>query len=300
MQYFTNTNYFIINNCIKRIYPTLNPYNIITLCNSFNTIYIPLDINKTNSIQINSNHLYRSFKKFIHNNNKSLNLHKDLIKVILDTLLPNNTINSHISTTGVFINKITLPNTIQYVSLSKKKCNNIKIIWPFLNIIQELNKIINKITDQSGIVTTTITLIILVEETVNDIQTNKPINIDPTYTEIIFENNVSVNNVTIPVIEPTICVCYKTQIPFTAQIFLFKTNNLLNEAIGDFTVAIIILTDFTGLATFYLLIIDNDTNNLLTQIGQSSFKMTFYRNCDNNSWSIDYDVPYTGITLNYI
>ena len=182
-----------------------------------------------------------------------------------------------------------------FVKLPKNTNKKVKMVWPLINIINELNAV----TDKNGIITATVLLTVLSSDIVCDINTFCPLEVVDVVPLLQFTNgkpHIIINNITAELNDNI----YKNNVLITAQIFLFRTDNILRVLKGSFTIAIVLLTDFTGTTTFFYKIIDNCDNTLLLQANDDRIEMTFMKNNSTTNWFINYKQPIFSISLNLL
>jgi hypothetical protein len=199
---------------------------------------------------------------------------------------------------GSYTPIINYGNKSYFVRLPQKFSKNVNINWPLLSIVKDLNKINTNIP---SIVTASMSLVILANnKIIIDAATGQPVlvqNIVPEIQLVPDTPGIALQNVVVN----TGSAATNTYLQFTAQFFLFRTDTILNTFTnGNYTFAIVLLTDYNGLVSRYAVIINNTTGYLVSQSGESAVELTFGMDNKTCNWVAIYDTPNDEIDLNLL
>ncbi|AYV81586.1 MAG: hypothetical protein Harvfovirus43_8 [Harvfovirus sp.] len=195
-----------------------------------------------------------------------------------------------------------------YVNLpSQTTSSEIEITWPILKVVQDLARTMNG----TSFITVTMALVVLSNNPILDSNTACPIKVNNIFSAVTQNPTTGVPNGL-----NNICLALDDiknkfgliAVPFISQFFVFKTPTILGFLQGNFTIAVVFLTDFTGLTFPYITIFDNCSGNILFQLGNPSIPFTFIPKCKqkskyiknnkDNFWVLQHETQLLTVNLN--
>ncbi|AYV83864.1 MAG: hypothetical protein Hyperionvirus13_6 [Hyperionvirus sp.] len=197
-----------------------------------------------------------------------------------------------------------------YIKLPSLGTSKIEVIWPILKVVKDLARTLNTIS----LITVTMALVTLSNNTILDANTACPIQVNNIFSEVTQNCTTGLpnglNNVCLA-LEDIKEKFGQNAVPFISQFFVFRTDHILNLPIsGNFIIAVVFLTDFTGLTFPYIAIFDNCSGNMLFQLGNPTIPFSFIPKCKakiekskyskntEGIWVLQHESPIITVNLN--
>lgn len=189
-----------------------------------------------------------------------------------------------------------------YVAVDHKPCGKIDVVWSVLELVQALGSTINGF----GIATVVATLLTVPDRRIVDANTARVVQATD-YVATIRLNAlgqpVGLGTVLTTSLEER-CESGTDTLPFTVQIFAYKADNILgNFPGGKFLIAAALITDYNGLTTAYIVVIDLTTGRILVQAGYSAVNFSLTPQCAKDKcdyWVLTYVAPILSANLSAI